>query len=291
VKEEDNLVTPLLSVCLITYNHAKYIEQAIEGVLNQNVNFPWELIIADDYSTDGTRDILIAYQKKYPEFIKLILQEKNVGAAENFIDLIAYSCSKYIAYFEGDDYWTDPAKLQKQVDFLEANQNYSICFHEVMILYDDRREILYNNIGENRTFDFLDLTHNNFIATVSCVFRAFEHHKHLPAWFKGYAGNDYGLKLLNATKGKIYYIKDCMAVYRVHNQGIWSSQSHPEMYENGIKVIDSLNAAFNFEYNEDFETAKKLRYAKFYPQNNVVIKESRYSKYKSKIKYYLSKVF
>ena len=141
---------PLLSVCLITYNHVKYIEQAIEGVMLQQVNFPWELIIADDCSTDGTREIVLRYQKKYPEIIKLILQEKNTGPTQNFMDLITYPSSKYIAYFEGDDYWTDPLKLQKQVDFLEANEDYSICFHEAMVLYEDGKEILYNNIGVNK---------------------------------------------------------------------------------------------------------------------------------------------
>ena len=109
---------PLLSVCLITYNHNKYIREAIESILMQKVNFTWELIIADDFSTDGTREIVLEYKEKYPDFIKLILQEKNVGATRNWIDLIIAPKSKYIAYFEGDDYWTNPYKLQKQRDFI-----------------------------------------------------------------------------------------------------------------------------------------------------------------------------
>ena len=104
---------PLLSVCLITYNHVNFIKQAIDGVLMQKVDFAWELIIADDFSTDGTREILLEYKNKYPDFIKLILQEKNVGSAQNLIDLITVPISKYITYFDGDDYWIDPLKLQK----------------------------------------------------------------------------------------------------------------------------------------------------------------------------------
>ena len=121
----------LLSVCLSTYNHVKYIREAIDGVLMQKVNFSWELIIADDFSTDGTREIVLSYKEKYPEFIKLVLQEKNVGALRNWFDLLNVPASKYIAYFEGDDYWTDSYKLQRQVDFLEKNEDYGLVWTDV----------------------------------------------------------------------------------------------------------------------------------------------------------------
>jgi glycosyltransferase involved in cell wall biosynthesis len=126
--------TPLLSVCLITYNHEKYIRQAIEGVLMQEVDFEWELIIADDCSTDGTRAILTEYKEKYPNRISLILQEKNVGPAQNWLDLITAPKSKYIAYFEGDDYWIDKTKLQQQIDFLEKNPGYTLCHSDVKVI-------------------------------------------------------------------------------------------------------------------------------------------------------------
>jgi len=125
---------PILSVCLITYNHVKYIEQAIEGVLMQQVDFSFELVIADDFSTDGTRELLLAYKKKYPELIKLILQKKNVGPAKNWMNLITFPQCKYIAYFEGDDYWTDPYKLQKQVDYLERYSSCVGCFSDTSVI-------------------------------------------------------------------------------------------------------------------------------------------------------------
>src|SRR6187402_2860382 len=121
--------SPLVSVCLITYNHKEYIVQAIESVLMQKTSFGWELIVADDYSTDGTRDILLEYQKQYPELITLILQEHNVGPAKNWMTLMEKPRTKYIAYFEGDDYWTDPLKLQKQVNVLEKNDELAIAAH------------------------------------------------------------------------------------------------------------------------------------------------------------------
>ena len=122
---------PTLSICLIAYNHKEFINKAIDGILMQETNFDWNLIVADDFSTDGTRDILLDYKNKFPTKIELILQEKNVGAAQNWIDLMKAPRSKYIAYLEGDDYWTDPLKLQKQVDFLEANPEYAMTFHNI----------------------------------------------------------------------------------------------------------------------------------------------------------------
>ena len=217
---------PLLSVCLITYNHANYIAQAIEGVLMQEVNFSWELIIADDCSTDVTRDIILAYQKKYPEFIKLILQEKNVGAAQNWIELINYPQSKYIAYFEGDDHWVDSNKLQKQVDFLEANPNYAISFHRVYEIADGNEPLLSNlNTSFNEeTYTIEDLAKGNFIHTPSVIFRN-KLFKDLPAWFPDSPVGDYPLYMLNARYGNIKYFPEPMAVYRRHPGSIWSGKS------------------------------------------------------------------
>lgn len=122
-------MTPLLSIVTITYNHEPFIAKTIEGVLMQQVNFPIELIIAEDCSTDGTRAICQHYAELYPELIRLITSESNVGAIENERRAFVAAKGKFIACCEGDDYWTDSLKLQKQVDFLEAHPNYSACFH------------------------------------------------------------------------------------------------------------------------------------------------------------------
>ena len=289
----DTLQKPLVSICCVTYNHENFIGDCLDGFVKQQTTFPFEILVHEDASTDNTAAIVKEYEKKYPHLFRCVYQTINQFAIQNTLAKILFPMArgKYIALCEGDDYWTDPLKLQKQVDFLEANEDYAICCHEVKILQEDGAEALYNNIEENTSFNINDLVHNNFIAAVSCVFRVYEHHSPLPSWYTGYAGNDYGLKLLNATKGKIYYIKDCMAVYRVHSGGIWSSQSHEEMYENGIKVIDSLNAAFNYQYNKEFEQGKKLRYQRFFPQPDIIAQPVKYSGIKSKIKYYLSKIF
>jgi glycosyltransferase involved in cell wall biosynthesis len=216
--------TPLLSVCLITYNHKKYIRQAIEGVLMQKVDFEWELIIADDFSTDGTREIVLEYKEKYPCFIKLILQENNVGAAKNWMDLISAPKSKYIAYFEGDDYWTNPLKLQKQLNFLEANSDYVLCFHQVNILKTDGAITgdLITKVPENyETIETLARL-GNYIHTPSVVFRNVI--KELPHEFKQSPIGDYFLYMILAEQGKLKYMDEKMAVYR-EGVGIWSGKS------------------------------------------------------------------
>ena len=123
-----NTETPLVSVRMITYNHEKFIAQAIEGVLMQKTNFPFELIIGEDCSTDRTREIVVDYANRYPEIIKPILQERNVGANANSQSVREACTGKYVALCEGDDYWIDPLKLQKQVDFMESHPECSFCF-------------------------------------------------------------------------------------------------------------------------------------------------------------------
>lgn len=138
---------PLLSIVTITYNHEPYIRKCIEGVLMQQVNFPIEFIIAEDCSTDGTLAICKEYAEKYPDLIKLITSENNVGAIANERRAMKTAKGKYIAFCEGDDYWTDPLKLQKQVDFLENNPDYSVCFTRYNI-YNETLDELYNDNAE-----------------------------------------------------------------------------------------------------------------------------------------------
>lgn len=217
---------PLLSVCLITYNHENYIRQAIEGVLMQKVDFDWELIIAEDCSTDKTRDIILEYKEKHPDFIKLILQEKNVGAAQNWMDLIITPKSKYIAYFEGDDYWTDPLKLQKQVDFLEENHDYVLCHSDVNLID------IYGKLSDNHSsklwnykYDRLDYRFSIFYPIAhSCtaVFRNIDISDSLQI---NITSGDWMLWILLTLKGDAKFMNEKLAVYRtgvgVSNHIIW----------------------------------------------------------------------
>ena len=230
----------LLSVCLITYNQVGYIEQAIESVLMQEAGFTWELVIADDGSTDGTRDILLKYKKEYPELIKLILQKKNVGAYRNWMDLITYPQSNYIAYLDGDDYWTDAHKLQKQVFFLEANPDYAICTHHVDIVKDGIVQPSENfGLRNDGNFNIAELAEGNFIYSPSVVYRNGLIDE-FPAWLEMSPVGDYVLHLLNAKKGRIKYMSDTMAIYRQHSNGSWWAQPSASMLEKWIQVLSFL---------------------------------------------------
>ena len=112
---------PLVSALMVTYNHELYIAQAIEGVLQQETDFPFELVIGEDCSTDGTRKIVFNYQKKHPDIIRVITSDKNVGGRKNFFRTVKACRGKYLAFCEGDDYWHHSQKLQKQVDYMEAH--------------------------------------------------------------------------------------------------------------------------------------------------------------------------
>ena len=134
------MIEPLVSVHMITYNHAPYIAQAIEGVIQQKVNFPIELVIGEDWSTDGTREIVLEYKRKYPDIIRVILSDENIGGMKNAYRTAKACRGKYIAFCEGDDYWHRLDKLQKQVDYLETHPECGMVSSDVDIYYDLTKE-------------------------------------------------------------------------------------------------------------------------------------------------------
>jgi glycosyltransferase involved in cell wall biosynthesis len=257
VREGGEMSNPLLSVCLITYNHETYIRQAIEGVLMQQVNFPWEFIIAEDCSPDNTRAILLEYKAKYPELIHLILQEKNVGPGRNFIDLLSAANGKYIAYFEGDDYWTDPLKLQKQVDFLETHPEYSICCHRSQALQADTGIMALLPKQGKTDSDITDLLRYNFILSLTIVFRNYHLKNYINHFWK--KQSDYALHLSNAQFGKIRYLDDVMSVYRMHNSSTWSNVSISNRIESVIRDYREIDSDFDHRYSDVIKKAIKYR--------------------------------
>lgn len=135
---------PFVSICCLTYNHESYIRQCLDGFVMQKANFPIEILIHDDASTDGTQDIIREYEVKYPNIIKPIYQKENQyskGVKVSLVYNYPRAKGKYIALCEGDDYWTDPYKLQKQVDFLESHPDYVMCSHDVDIYFQKKTYI------------------------------------------------------------------------------------------------------------------------------------------------------
>lgn len=209
---------PLVTIFMITYNHEKFIAEAIESALMQQTDFSYKLIIGEDCSTDNTRAICREYQKKYPDKIELILNEKNLGAMGNSYQ-IHYACqSKYVAMLEGDDFWTHPLKLQKQVDFMEANPGAAACFHQVNYNTMDpaKRYLMPKKLNKN-AFDIYDViafaTTGWQIMTSSILYRKAA----LPAvphWYTHHKIGDITVILLAALNGTINYIDEVLGAYR-----------------------------------------------------------------------------
>lgn len=223
------MMNPKLSICCITYNHAKFIRQALDGFMMQKTNFPFEIIIHDDASTDGTADIIREYEKKYPDIIRVTYQTENQWSKG--IDVLkAFVYPKiqgqYVALCEGDDYWIDENKLQKQVDFLDTHPEFNVCFHPVKVIWEDNRasESIFPKPKFRFNKDILtlqDLLKHNFIQTNSVMYRwRLKDQENLVP--NDILPGDWFLHLLHAQTGKIGFLSDVMAVYRRHAGGIWT---------------------------------------------------------------------
>ena len=245
-----------VSVCMITYNHEKYIIQALESILTQKVNFDFEIIIGDDFSQDKTASIVHRFYSTYQKKIVPVLREKNSGMMNNFVDVLQKAKGKYIAILEGDDYWTDPNKLQKQVDFLEANEDFSICFHNADIVNSDNNFIgrfLEKSPKETTSIEDL-LTEKWYIPTASMVYR--NTIKSIPKWFYKIKNGDYALQLLLTSNGeKIKYLKENMSAYRKHDTGISNIFHRKNVLE---KALISLNQNFNKYTKQKYNKLIKL---------------------------------
>jgi|GEM_PF-503766 len=261
----------LLTVVCITYNHENFIEDAINGILLQNTNFSIEIIIHDDASVDKTVTTIKKFEQSYPSLIKTVLQNTNqfsTTGTKFIVNLLSQAKGKYIAICEGDDYWTDPYKLQKQVDFLEANPDFSICFHKVQILKDDAIIEDYITQVPSKVSTIYDLIKGNYIHTPSCVFRN-RTDKIFGDSFSHVSIADYYIHIMNAVYGKIYYIDEPMAVYRIHPNSFWSSRT-PE--EKSLETLISYICIFK-DLSKVVQDVKLQHYLKkhFYLYSSALI--------------------
>lgn len=260
---------PLVSVRLMTYNHAPFIREAMDGIMMQETNFPVEVVVGDDFSTDGTLDIIREY--KDTENIRIKILEREVGdeywkkrqvkgRLYNFTNILENCTGKYIALLDGDDYWTDPKKLQKQVDFLEENESYMICAHTTTVHDKSTKNVKRFELSDGNFKSVL--LHGLLQDTLSVVFRNII--KELPPWFFECKNGDYSLYLILLEKGgKVKYLSDSMGVYRQHDGGVWSSLSKEEMGEKGIKTFEIVDEGLNYKYHKLFQKAIVKRKRKF----------------------------
>ena len=208
---------PVVSTIVITYNQERYVAQALQSIIDQVTDFRHEIIVADDSSQDDTQNIISRFAEKYPDVIKPILRNKNIGAWENFTDAIQKAKGEYIALCEGDDYWINTRKLQKQVNFLRKHSDYSLCFHPVLVHYEDS-ELEDAVFPKKKTgFTVKGLLKSNYIQTNSVLYRKRDYTK----LAKNIMPGDWYLHLYHASFGKIGFINEVMSTYRRHSAGLW----------------------------------------------------------------------
>lgn len=256
---------PLVSVRLMVYNNEPYIREAVESILRQKTSFKVEIVVGDDFSTDNTLDIIKSYECTENVYFNILdrpiggeywKDRQRLGRLYNFKNIIDNCQGKYIALLDGDDYWTDPLKLQKQVGFLENDSNYALCFHNVKVLNagesDDMKSML-NGLSKV-DFDTIDILKQWFIPTCSIVFRNSESLE-LPYWFTDCISGDIPLLLLLSLQGKFHFIDELCGVYRKHIAGV--SNSHMGYYKafGMVYIYQNFNVYTNYKLNKYVEKA------------------------------------
>lgn len=236
MQEKDTQQPLMVTIRCTAYNHEPYIRECLEGFVMQKANFRFEAIVHDDASTDGTAAIIREYAEKYPDIIKPIFETENQyskhdGSLKRIMD--EHTHGKYVALCEGDDYWIDPQKLQKQVDYMEAHPDCSLCFHAHKDLkngkyYEIRR---YDNQVEECPIKEMILLSGGYMATNSMLYRKDRILKVEPVWSKDAPVGDLPLMLKLASQGKVAYINDVMSVYRVAALGSWTLRSKSFQYQ------------------------------------------------------------
>lgn len=291
----------MVSICCITYNHEKYLKQALDSFLMQKTSFNYEIIIHDDASTDGTKKIIKEYEKKYPNIINPIYQSENQyskGEKPSFIAM-QKAKGKYIALCEGDDYWCDENKLQMQVNYLEKNPECSFCFHKAKVL-DMRNSKMYKWHFSNKKYNKKNGIYNageldiyGFIPTASYMFRS-KYVKEIPEWYKKAVVGDRTLKLIMTSYGYAYCVNRIMSVYRMGTgnsatDNLKKNMLYKEkMIEHWNKIewiIDRFNEFSQYKYNEQLKISKdeieKNRLV-LNEQYKEIIKNKKYRKFINK---------
>lgn len=278
VKEinRNDLSSPLISVCVQTYNHANYIEKCLDSILDQEIPFSYEVLIGEDQSSDGTREICQKYAEAYPDKIRLFLhnRENNIAingrptGRFNWLYNLYSARGKYIALCEGDDYWIDSLKLQKQVDVLQKEKEVIACFTNARIEQDQEIRT-YNEtyrkpkLGDDYfSFNQIALKGGGLFPTASFLFR--NEIKGFPDFMVQRQSGDRALSLLLASAGKFKYLDEVTCVYRVHAGGLFSAGLKDKsrrtlIYEDNIKLLKSFDRYSNGKFHSAISKAVSIQ--------------------------------
>lgn len=243
-----------ITVIVMTYNHKQYISKALDSILSQLVDVNFDILVHDDSSNDGTYDILLDYKKKFNDKIKIIRQSERVFLKDGFNKMlfkyvVPHIHAKYIAYCDGDDYWIDNNKLQKQFDFMETHEDYSLCFHNAFQLKpngDKSSKWFIDKEGNAGIKDILTDEPGIHIAT-SSIFLKSNVFINFPSWRLNYPVEDVPLYMLSCIMGKVYRLKDIMCVYRQFAVGSWSYQNKQDINRIISHISEMKNSAMRFD--------------------------------------------
>lgn len=256
-----------VSICCITYNHRDYIGKAIESFLDQKCSFPFEIIISDDNSTDDTLAIVNAYRELHPDIIKVHVNNPNIGPMKNFISVLGYAKGDFVAYSDGDDYWTDPGKLEKQIQVLETNPTVSFVFHDVSLV--DRNGKSLWLLSKGRLTESLEsgiIPSRKVLGSPLKLFHAnalFFRRKSLGDMkffelFHDSPTPDYTLLCLLASQGDGFYINTAMSAYRKHGESVSSAWQFDKDLFNSLKEFyNRLDDYFLGKFHSEFSSAYK----------------------------------
>jgi glycosyltransferase involved in cell wall biosynthesis len=252
---------PKVSVVVMTYNHRRYIEQALDSALSQRTTFGWELLISEDCSTDGTRELVIDYQRRHPQRIRLLLSERNLRSNAVVARGINAARGQYVAMLDGDDYWTRDDKLQRQADFLDAHPQCTMCFHNARVVHEDGSRPEWNWVpGGQKVFSTLeDMWMGNFVPMCSVMYRNGVIGP-VPDWYVEFDMSptlitDWQLHLLHAERGLIGYIDEVMGVYRQHGGGLYSHFSEREKQAMTLRFYRKMNDALEHRHQQTVDVA------------------------------------
>jgi glycosyltransferase involved in cell wall biosynthesis len=250
--------TTLMSVLLVTYNHEKFIAQALDSILMQQADFAFEIVAVDDCSTDNTLAILRQYESQHPQLRVLPTENKLLGISRNYQRGFAACRGEFVAVLEGDDYWISPRKLQMAAGFLKRNPACSFCFHRI-IRHDSHPEtaiICPPNWTVEQILTVDELASGNFIGGFStCVYRR-EIIANQPPELWELDIREWFFNVVVAQHGPIGYIPQVLSVYRAHEGGIWSMRSPAEHLAELSRLISCYDDFLNFRFAKEFEEAK-----------------------------------
>jgi glycosyltransferase involved in cell wall biosynthesis len=249
---------PKVSVSLITFNQENYISACLDSILKQVTDFDFEIVVADDCSTDGTQGIVADYALRYPALIRPILREKNLGLVKNAIATIKACSGEYIALMEGDDFWVDEHKLQIQVDFLNKNADCVICFTNQYHFFEedfDKKYTFYSQESKPpKKFDLDFFIKNKIIIPNNTkMFRKEVQPEFLPDWFFNSLNWDWVLHILQASNAKLGYIDKITLAYRRHADALFMSKNEVNILLNGIETAREVNKYLNYRYDSRFK--------------------------------------